>query len=546
MSKIQYRNLYVTLAVTALITCAVVMRLCYVPYSGMWRTLLYNALIGAWGVSVWWRILQRQTRNCLLLSAALMLLWLDLRLIRFDFATTPAALRHLWYSYYVPMLLIPTLSVYALFFLDRSQTRPLFRYRLAIFVVPVALFTMVLTNDFHQMVFAFPLGYKTLDDPNYTYRFGYYLCIAWILFCGLFTVVYLVRRCRIPHTGGFLWLPMLPIAVALVYGILYILQFPWLRRIAGDMTVVQCLTFTATYEACIQCGLIQSNSGYASFFEVSSAKGIITDRQFATVVRSARAAPLTQDCMRQAIAGTVQPDRNTLLHGHTISGGYVFWQEDITELADLLEQMRITQEELNDIGDIIQAETAQKAKWLQLSEQNRLYDQIETVTARQLALMQKHLADLQSAPDAESARRLLKQIVILGTYIKRRSNLVFVCDKADVIDTAEVRLSLFESAESLRISGIQCTVQISETAQIPASCAVAVYDAFEAILEATLPSVENLLFCALHSGQGWTVRCSIQGVRRPLNIPNFPAMQSEWDEDGLLYLTLSLPEGGCR
>lgn len=118
---------------------------------------------------------------------------------------------------------------------------------------------------------------------------------------------------------------------------------------------------------------------------------------------------------------------------------------------------------------------------------------------------------------------------------------MFVCDKADVIDTAEVRLSLFESAESLRISGIRCAVQITETAQIP----VAICDDFEAILEATLPGVENLLFCALHSEQGWAVRCSIQDVRRPLNIPNFPAMQSEWDEDGLLDLTLSLPEGGC-
>ena len=214
-------------------------------------------------------------------------------------------------------------------------------------------------------------------------------------------------------------------------------------------------------------------------------------------------------------------------------------------MADLLDQMRLTREELNDIGDIIQAETAQKAKWLQLSEQNRLYDQIEAVTARQLTLMQKHLDNLQSAPDAESARRLLKQIVILGTYIKRLNNLVFVCDKADVIDTDEVRLSLFESAESLRISGIQCTVQISETAQIPASCAVAVYDAFEAILEATLPGAENLLFCALHSEQGWAVHCCVQGARCRVRIPGFPAMEQEWDEDGLLYLTLPLPEGGC-
>lgn len=238
MTKMQTRKLYIALAVTALVVCAVLIRVFYLPYSSFWRTLLYNALIGAWGASVWWRILQRQTRNCLLLAAALMLLWLDLRLIRFDFAQSPTALRRLWYAYYIPMLLIPTLAVYALFYLDRSQSRPLPKHRYILFAVPVALFTLVLTNDCHQLVFAFPPGQEVSGKPEYTYRFGYYLCVLWILFCAVFTVVYLVRRCRIPHTGYILWLPLVPIGAAVVYGVLYILQLPWLRRIAGDMTVV--------------------------------------------------------------------------------------------------------------------------------------------------------------------------------------------------------------------------------------------------------------------------------------------------------------------
>lgn len=45
-----------------------------------------------------------------------MLFWLDIRLIRYDFAQTPEMLRRLWYAYYIPMLLIPTLALYTLFF----------------------------------------------------------------------------------------------------------------------------------------------------------------------------------------------------------------------------------------------------------------------------------------------------------------------------------------------------------------------------------------------------------------------------------------------
>ena len=187
MTKMQTRKLYIALAVTALVVCAVLIRVLYLPYSGFWRTLLYNALIGAWGVSVWWRILQRQTRNCLLLAAALMLLWLDLRLIRFDFAQSPTALRRLWYAYYIPMLLIPTLAVYALFYLDRSQSRPLPKHRYILFAVPVALFTLVLTNDCHQLVFAFPPGQEVSGKPEYTYRFGLLpVCVVDLILRGVY------------------------------------------------------------------------------------------------------------------------------------------------------------------------------------------------------------------------------------------------------------------------------------------------------------------------------------------------------------------------
>ena len=174
-------------------------------------------------------------------------------------------------------------------------------------------------------------------------------------------------------------------------------------------------------------------------------------------------------------------------------------------------------------------------RWLKLSEQNRLYDKIETVTARQLARIQEYLIALRATDDVDTARRLLKHIVILGTYIKRRSNLVFVCDKAEDIDTTELRLSLFESAESLRLSDIRCAVQIT---------AVAIYDAFEAIIEATLPGLQEILFCAEHTAQGWGLRCSVQCTDAPAALPGLPQMQFERDEDGLLYFTMFPAEGG--
>ena len=75
MTKVRLGNLCLAAAVAGVILCAVLMRAFYMPYSGFWRTVLYNILIFSWAVSVWWRILHAQTRRCLLGAAALMLFW---------------------------------------------------------------------------------------------------------------------------------------------------------------------------------------------------------------------------------------------------------------------------------------------------------------------------------------------------------------------------------------------------------------------------------------------------------------------------------------
>lgn len=67
----------------------------------------------------------------------------------------------------------------------------------------------------------------------------------------------------------------------------------------------------------------------------------------------------------------------------------------------------------------------QHARWLKLTEQNRLYDMMEAQIDRQIAMLWDLLAELQKTEDQNRARRLLGQVIIIGTYIKRRSNLIF-------------------------------------------------------------------------------------------------------------------------
>lgn len=72
------------------------------------------------------------------------------------------------------------------------------------------------------------------------------------------------------------------------------------------------------------------------------------------------------------------------------------------------------------------AENAQHARLLKLTEENRLYDMMEAQTARQIAMLQERLTELKKTDDPAQAERLLGQIIVIGTYIKRRNNLIFV------------------------------------------------------------------------------------------------------------------------
>ena len=70
------------------------------------RTALYLLLFTLWGFSLDRRIIQRQTLHCLRLTAALMLLWLILRTLKYSVVTDLTAGRYIWYLYYLPMLFL--------------------------------------------------------------------------------------------------------------------------------------------------------------------------------------------------------------------------------------------------------------------------------------------------------------------------------------------------------------------------------------------------------------------------------------------------------
>ena len=230
------------------------------------RSAIYVGLFSLWGVSIRRRIIQPQVRRYLTAVAALMVFWVTVRTIRFLFAKDPWSLRHLWYMYYLPMLFIPCLAVFVALSLGKSESFRLPKWAGLLYIPAAALLLLVLTNDLHQLVFAFPADALVWGN-DYRHAVVYYLAAGWLILCALTALGIMVYKCRIPNNRKFFVLPFIPGILAILYGGLYIARVPWLYPIAGDMTVVFCLLFAAVLESCIQCGLIPNNTGCVTHCE---------------------------------------------------------------------------------------------------------------------------------------------------------------------------------------------------------------------------------------------------------------------------------------
>jgi len=545
MSKATKKSLLYALGVLALIAFAMWLRyasrhILHSPAVSHLRSGIYVFLFSVWCYSLWLRIVQTQVRRYLLAISVLMVLWILLRSIKFSIENTDAE-RRLWYFYYFPMLFIPMLSVFVSRSLGKGEDFRLPRWSKLLYFPTLLLLLLVLTNDLHQQVFSFPSG--VLSDRAYRYEGGYFLVLGWEALCAGFAFLSMVKNCRIPRSRRIRWLPLVPFALSLAYVYAYVQKIHWVWVLAGDMTVAQCLIFASILECCIQCGLIQSNLGYDELFEATSLPVQITDRAFRSqYVSVAMQGALPQSELRQMQQDAVHLGNDTLLKRHRLRRGWVFWKEDISALHQIRKELELTRDELRDTGDVLAAENAQRARWLKLTEENRLYDMMEAQTARQIAMLRDLLSELQKTEDPDRARHLLGQVIIIGTYIKRRSNLIFVGVQRGAISAQELRLCLNESSENISVYGADCKAIVKGEDQLTVEQATQVYDLFEAVVETELESLRALLI-SIEVGKRVEVAISVSAAE-PLHglHTRFPGLEWEQDEDGLQYVTWK-PEG---
>ena len=469
------------------------------------RTALYLLLFALWGFSLDRRIIQRQTLHCLHLTAALMLLWLILRTLKYSVVTGPAAGRYIWYLYYLPMLFLPLLWVYIALSMGKPEDYRLSRGIGMLSIVPAALFLLVITNDLHQQVFAFKSGVPGLPvSGTYSYRPLYFICLGWMVVCMAFSLVCLFRKSRIPSGEGKRIMPFVLGCAMLLYGILYLSGIPAVRWWFGDMNVMFCLLYAAIYESCIRCRMIPSNTGYVELFEATTLAACIADRSGRIVLRS-RAADENMTCPQEG-QRIVRPD-GMRISSAPISGGYAVWQDNVRQLAELRTRLNANKVEMERNKKKLKDAYLVQKSLHELTEKNRIYNELEAKHSRQTAQMRQMLERCERSGPAER-RRLLKKVLLLGTYIKRSANLYFLSSEYQWLPQQELRLTVDEAVRTLTACGTECGVIYRTTGPMRTSEVVRLFDLLEIVAETTVDDLRSLFISISDSAMDLSVECA--------------------------------------
>lgn len=427
---------------------------------GILRSLLYLSLFAGWGISLYNRTVHPQVRRLLLNVDLLMLFWILVRTLRFQLNTPPEMDRMLGYLYYAPMLGIPVLCVQLVLTVDRSERYRLSAWARMLWLPSAVLLELVLTNDLHQQVFRLQQPW----NENYQYGWLFGLVVGWIVICILLAFGIIAHKSRNPRILRRLPLPAIPMVLLGVYAVLYGFHFPLIKQFLGDMTIVHCLMTAASLEGGLRCGLIQSNTGYVELLRVTSL--------------------------------AVQLDEHTLLRSAPVQGGYVMWQTDITELVENMERLKENRTELAERNYLEQQKYEVERKINALREKNRLYDLLQRQLAPQIIRMDQLLTRYRAAPEEEK-RQLLGQVAVLGAYLKRGANLMFLAQQHRYVPSAELRYALEESISSLELAGVECAMEVTHEARLPAEAAAACYSRFESVVEGALGQLDALFVRAI-------------------------------------------------
>lgn len=509
----------------------------------VYSNIIYLGIIFSWGTYIERSILSTKIRRLMLAVVFFMVMYVLFGAAKHRiFLDGNFAGRFLWYLYYVPQIFATYLAFLIAFRVGKHEDYQLPKIFYILFAFAGILVVMYLTNDIHQLAFRFNLDFVAWDQ-QYDWGILFYISTVWIYLFLIAAVVMLSVKCRAVNKKK-AWLPVFWLLLGSVYILSdYILD---LWSVAPfNLPETHCFIFIAMLESSIRIGIMPSNSAYGEIVSKSSAAFQIAGFDNNVVYRSDNALKLTKEQMNEAKHKDIFTDENTLLLSNRISGGYVYWTEDVTAVNEMNDRLQQIRQSLSEEGDLLRAENEIREQRARIAEQTRLYDSISELVRPELEM----ISDLIET--GGDFRKNMAHICILNCYVKRRANLALLKDRRQLTDSEELYLSLKESSEYIRLYGGVCDVYTAEHKRLDADIILLCFDLWQGVLEELLPDLYAVT-AKISFDDGFIFRITAD-TNKELDILHkfYDAAQKlggkliQTSEDETVYITLKVKGGGA-
>ena len=427
------------------------------------------------------RVRRSDIRAMVRAFSGMVIAWMLVCVLKYQTESNPVLGRYLWYAYYIfrmglPLLMLPLSML--IDFPERTKRRESFVC--GCFAVYVALLLMVFTNDLHGMVFR--LGDLNNWDGSYSYNIGYYLIFAFAASQVLMSTAILIRKAMRGFNRTRLILPILSELLLLAYCVAYAAEVPVARD--SDITTVSCVFVLLFAELAMRTGLVPVNKKYDMIFSNSPLGMQIIDSYGEVRLSSAGAAPIPRDDwekLRDDIDHPLLQHTDTLLYADGIPGGMVVWQEDISEILGMQEEIRENVVRLTSANKLLVAERESRYRLAAAEENVRLMGLLNAEMERHLDRMNDMIDGLERS---KNKQRDIALITLLMCYIKRRCSLFFKEQEGGGMPIEELAVYIDELSEFASYADIRVSTVCSAKGEVSPRCGSVMYDFFYFVIDA--------------------------------------------------------------
>jgi len=453
----------------------------FVGYSNIFTTIMYVCMLFAWGRKVYIRVVSQRIQAYTISCVVMMMLWFVFRIIKYT-SNNVILGRYMWYLYYLPIVFLPLMSLHIALTLRNPDSKKSIRKYHLLDIVAFILFAMVMTNQLTGAVF------EHFDSQGrhdiYSHNWGYYVIVVWIVLISVLTIVLILRESRIFFEGFYFFYPIGLMILAAIYTVIYFISQYYLHVTPFiDMTPFFCWVFCAIWEFLITAGLVPTNRYYVDFFNESSLSAYIADADGNVMYESQNALPLS----KEEFDSLLDRGKLTWVEGreayiYSMKNEYVVYENDTSEIVEMIEELEDTREELMGETFIRQKANEAEAARIRIEEKEYLFGKLTGATKSQLRRIRENMSKINST-DEETEKNLWKEIVILGTYVKRYSNLLLLKEGDLQISAIELQLSLQQSMENLKLMGVNTGMMIRNEGTIDIENILQCYELFESVVE---------------------------------------------------------------